>query len=94
MAKELRELGERPRADVGGVAWDGDARSLMRANLWLRTASRVVVRVAAFRATKFHELERAAKRIEWKRLLGAGTAPDFRVTARKSRLSTTTSRSR
>ena len=58
----------------------------MRANLWLRTASRVIVRIASFRATKFHELERAAKRIEWNRFVGAGSLADFRVTARKSKL--------
>ena len=58
----------------------------MRANLWLRTASRVLVRVAAFRATRFHELERAAKRIDWTPFLGTAATPDFRVTARKSRL--------
>ena len=86
MAQELRALGERPRVEDGGVWWEGDARSLMRANLWLRTASRIVVRVAAFRATEFHELERSAKRIDWSRFLGADAAPDFRVTARKSKL--------
>ena len=86
MATELRALGEQPQVEDGGVAWKGDARSVMRANLWLRTASRVVVRVASFRATRFHELERAAKRIPWERFLGPGTSPDFRVTARKSKL--------
>ena len=58
----------------------------MRANLWLRTASRVVVRIASFRATQFHELERAAKRIDWDRFLGEDVVPEFRATARKSRL--------
>ena len=86
MAKELRALGEQPQVEEGGVAWQGDARSLMRANLWLRTASRVVVRVASFRATQFHELERSAKRIPWARFVGRDSAVQLRVTARKSKL--------
>jgi len=68
------------------VAWRGDARSMMRANLWLRTASRVVVRVARFRATAFYELEKSARRIPWATFLGANTRPAFRVTTHKSKL--------
>jgi len=58
----------------------------MRANLWLRTASRVLVRVARFRATEFYELENRAKRIDWERFLAPGVSAEFRVTARKSKL--------
>jgi putative N6-adenine-specific DNA methylase len=86
VAGELTRLGEQPRIDEGGVVWQGDARSLMRANLWLRTASRVVVRVARFRATQFHELERHADRIPWRDFMRDPSAAEFRVTARKSRL--------
>jgi putative N6-adenine-specific DNA methylase len=86
VAKELEALGERPRIEEGGVEWDGDARSIMRANLWLRTASRVVVRVAQFRATAFYELEKRAKKIPWGQFLGGEGRADFRVTAHKSRL--------
>ena len=85
MARELEALGEQPRIEAGGVSWDGDARSMMRANLWLRTASRVIVRVASFRATAFFELEKRAKAIPWNQFLG-DAAPEFRVTARKSKL--------
>jgi putative N6-adenine-specific DNA methylase len=52
----------------------------------LRTASRVIVRVASFRAQAFHELERLARALPWERYLAAGTAVRFRVTSRKSRL--------
>jgi putative N6-adenine-specific DNA methylase len=86
VAKELTQLGEQPRAEEGGVSWQGDARSLMRANLWLRAASRVIVRVAEFRATAFHELEKQANRVDWGAWLGDSVSPEFRVTAKKSKL--------
>ncbi len=85
-AAELAALGEAPVAEEGGVSWTGDAESLCRANLWLRTASRVVVRAARFRARTFYELERHARRIRWERFLAPGNGVRFRVTCRKSRL--------
>lgn len=85
-AGELRRLGIRGRAEEGGVAWRGDMDSVMHANLWLRTATRVIVRVAEFRAKAFFELELNAKKISWKRYVAAGRRVEFRVTARKSKL--------
>jgi putative N6-adenine-specific DNA methylase len=58
----------------------------MRANLWLRAASRVVIRVAEFKATAFFELEKSAKRIPWPQFIAPGQAAEFRVTAKKSKL--------
>lgn len=86
VARELTALGEHPRIEDGGVAWDGDERSALRANLWLRTASRVLVRVARFKAKEFYELERHAKRIAWQEYLRPQDTAEFRVTARKSKL--------
>ena len=86
VARELNALGERPRIEDGGVSWRGDAHSMMRANLWLRAASRVIIRLAQFRATAFFELEKRAKRIPWSQFLAPGQAAEFRVTAKKSRL--------
>jgi putative N6-adenine-specific DNA methylase len=83
---ELSQLGVRGKIEEGGVAFSGDLVTLARANLWLRTASRVLVRVVQFRATAFHELERHAKRIAWKRFVAPSSRVAFRVTCKKSKL--------
>ena len=85
-AAELKGLEVRCRVEDGGVQWSGSLESIARANLWLRTASRVLVRVAEFRATAFYELELHAKRIAWDRFVTAGSTVEFRVTCRKSKL--------
>lgn len=83
---ELDRLGIAGTIEHGGVAWTGTLESVAHANLWLRTASRVVVRVAEFRARTFHELERHARRLPWERFVSPGASVRFRVTSRKSRL--------
>lgn len=86
-AAELRALGITPGETVhGGVAWTGGAEDVYRANLHLRTATRVLLRLATFRASAFYELERKAKRVPWGGVLSPGGAVHFRVTCHKSRL--------
>ncbi len=85
-AAELRALGLRGKIEEGGVSWTGPMASVARANLWLRTASRVLVRVARFRATAFFEVELHAKKIAWDEYVTPGSGVDFRVTCRKSKL--------
>jgi putative N6-adenine-specific DNA methylase len=86
VAAELEALGVHGTIEAGGVAWSGPLESVARANLWLRTASRVVVRVGDFRARTFWELERHARRLPWEQFVAAGAHVRFRVTSRKSRL--------
>ena len=84
---ELRALGAKgARVVAGGVEFKADALLLARANIQLRVATRVVVRLARFRATAFHELERAARKVEWTRMLSPWAAFALRVTCKKSRL--------
>ncbi|HJP60786.1 MAG TPA: class I SAM-dependent RNA methyltransferase, partial [Gemmatimonadaceae bacterium] len=85
-AGELKALGVRGSQQAGGVSFDGDHRLLYRANLHLRTASRLIVRLGRFHATTFYELERRAKKISWQNFLAAQGLVDIRVTCRKSRL--------
>jgi putative N6-adenine-specific DNA methylase len=86
VARELAALGLAPNAETGGAAFRGPVESIWRANLWLRTASRVLVRVVSFRAQAFHELERLARAVPWELYVASGSAVRFRVTSKKSRL--------
>ncbi len=84
---EMLRIGVKPtKVEAGGISCTGSIQDVMRLNLWLRTASRVVVRVAAFHASTFHELERRAMKIEWKRYADGKSPVGFRVTCKKSKL--------
>ncbi len=85
-AGELKSLGARGRQETGGVAFAGDLGRLYEANLCLRTASRVVVRLGEFHASTFYELERRAKKLPWTDFLPANGPVRLRVTCRKSKL--------
>jgi putative N6-adenine-specific DNA methylase len=83
---ELRAMGIDAAAEPGGVAWTGGADDLYAANLRLRTASRVTVLAAEFRARTFFELERHARKVPWERWVPRGGAVRLRVTSKKSKL--------
>lgn len=86
-ASELAALGVASGTEThGGIAWRGAMRDLYRANLWLRTATRVLVRVSRFHAGSFAELERRAKTVPWGRFVRARDHVRFRVTCHKSAL--------
>lgn len=86
LAAELAALGAAGRAGSGGVEFEGDVALLRRANLHLRCATRVLLRLAAFRARTFFELERHAARVPWQSVLGSGARVALRVTSKKSKL--------
>ena len=82
---EVQGLGfPKARAAGGGVELEGTLREVHRLNLWLRTASRVLVRMGTVKATAFPELVRKATALPWEQF--AGKAAQLRVTCRKSRL--------
>src|SRR5437763_10784804 len=57
LASEMQALGLSGRALAGGFELDGGIPEAMRLNLWLRTASRVLLRLSEpLRATAFPEL--------------------------------------
>ncbi len=84
---ELNALGcDDARAVEGGVTFAASRRALYETNLYLRTASRVVVRAAEFDAKAFHELERRAGKVAWETFISPSLPVALRVTCRKSRL--------
>ncbi|HVM66113.1 MAG TPA: hypothetical protein VMU14_14700 [Acidimicrobiales bacterium] len=86
-AGELRALGVRVRrAFRGGVEFSASDRELYAANLWCRTATRVLVRVARFVAADFAGLERELAAVPWGRFVAPGTTPVVRASSTASRL--------
>ena len=72
--------------EVGGVECRGSLVDLYRANLRLRTASRVLLHLGSFYADTFSDLGRRAKRVSWEAYLKPGRPVALRVTCHKSRL--------
>ncbi len=54
---------------TGGVYFEGTLADAARANLWLRTAVRVLMRLTRFQAAAADELFRGASTIDWSRFL-------------------------
>jgi len=70
--------------EVGGVEFSGTVSDLYRANLHLRTASRVLVRLGEFPASTFTQLRRQISRLPWEQYLGGGQPVALRVACYKS----------
>lgn len=66
LKREIIELGyEIAEVEDGRVTFYGDADALCRANIFLRTAERVLLKVGSFRATTFEELFDKTKALPW-----------------------------
>ena len=84
---EVRRLGlSAARAVPGGVTFRADMTGVQRANLWLHTAERVLLRLSQFRADSFPLLERHARRVDWARHIAPASRLALSVTCHKSRL--------
>jgi putative N6-adenine-specific DNA methylase len=70
LADELRSLGAREvEVGRGGVHFSGDQVTLYQANLWLRTAVRVLWPILEAPVTSPEELYDAVRRVDWPRYL-------------------------
>ena len=70
MKKEIIDLGyEVSQVEDGRVTFIGDAEAICRANIFLRTTERVLLKVGSFRAETFEELFQGTKAIPWEEYL-------------------------
>ena len=70
MKKEIIDLGyEVSQVEDGRVTFIGDAEAICRANIFLRTTERVLLKVGSFKAETFEELFQGTKAIPWEEYL-------------------------
>ena len=64
--REIEALGYRIiKTEDGKVTFLGDERAVVRANLWLRSADRVLIRMGEFEAREFEELFQQIRALPW-----------------------------
>ena len=70
LKKEIYDLGyEILSVEDGKVTFEGDAEAICRANINLRTAERVLLKVGQFKAVTFTELFDATKALAWEEFI-------------------------
>ena len=66
LKREITDLGyEIEQVEDGRVTFKGDALAVARANIFLRTAERVMIVVSRFKATTYDELFEGIKALDW-----------------------------
>lgn len=66
VAREIKDLGYTDvSVENGRVVFVADVSAIPRANLWLRTADRVLVKMGEFEATTFEDLFEQTKALPW-----------------------------
>ena len=87
VADEIRSLGYSDVVEIeGGVEFEASLKGLMKANLWSRTASRILVRLATFPARELSLLERRVAKLELNSFFKKGDALRVKVTCKKSKI--------
>jgi putative N6-adenine-specific DNA methylase len=70
VVRELRRLGyDDMTVENGRITFTGDEKDIAQCNIWLRTADRVLIRIADFEARDFEELFRGTLDIGWDQMI-------------------------
>lgn len=66
LKREILDLGyEIIRVEDGRILFEGDAEAVCRANIYLRTAERILIKAGEFHAETFEDLFQGTKAIPW-----------------------------
>lgn len=72
VGREIRDLGIDCQVENGKVRFQGNVRTIITTNLWLRAADRVKIVVGEFPARTFEELFQGVYKLDWKNYLPLG----------------------
>jgi putative N6-adenine-specific DNA methylase len=87
LCNEARELGfSDPKPVFGGVEISGGWSEVWRANLKLRGAGRVLVRIDSFRASHLAQLDKRARAVAWGDVLRKDVPVRVEASCRKSKI--------
>ena len=87
LLQEVHEIGFSGATPIpGGVEAAGEWDAVMRANLHSRIASRVLARVARFRAVHPAQLDKRARRVDWRAVLRPDASVHIEAVCRRSRI--------
>ncbi len=72
LKREIQDLGyDVTQVADGRVTFFGDEEAVCRANVFLRTAERILIRIGSFRAETFEELFQGTKSLPWEEYIPA-----------------------
>lgn len=72
LKREITDLGyDVTRVEDGRITFAGDGEAVCRANIFLRSAERILIKVGSFRAESFEELFQGIKGLPWEEYIPA-----------------------
>jgi putative N6-adenine-specific DNA methylase len=86
LCDEARAAGFDAKVVEGGVAFRGLWPDVWRANLELRGATRVLARIASFRAMHLAQLDKRARKVEWGGVLRPDVPVKVEASCKRSRI--------
>jgi putative N6-adenine-specific DNA methylase len=85
--REMQNLGYKDlQVENGRIITQGTFADVVRLSLWLRTADRIWIRIAKFRAESFTELFDKTKALDWPEIIPQGGAFPIDAKSLKSKL--------